>query len=200
MNPQTKPSLYVIGGPNGGGKTTLSARLILETGLPYIGADAIAKRLSPENVAAVAVAAGREFLRQVEEKISSRQGFIVESTLSGRSLTQIIRRARNQGFRIEINMVFLSSADQSLQRVRSRVRIGGHDVPEADVRRRFKRTLVRFWNDYRPLADDWQLDSNSGTGRIVVAKSHQDTYTVLDDKLFRQYLLMGDLKDDRSTN
>ena len=42
-----------------------------------------------------------------------------------------------------------------MSRVRQRVRMGGHDVPVADIRRRFERSRVHLVEDYLPLATHW---------------------------------------------
>lgn len=61
-------------------------------------------------------------------------------------------------------MVFLSlpSVELALQRIAARVRQGGHDVPRADVVRRFDRSWKNFRDFYRSLADVWAVYDNSG--------------------------------------
>ena len=59
--------------------------------------------------------------------------------------------------------VFLDSPDACVDRVRQRVQLGGHDVPEVDIRRRFSRAITNFWTTYRILADYWLLVYNSDT-------------------------------------
>ena len=75
--------LIVVGGPNGAGKSTFAGEYIAQHGCLYLGADAIAVELSPEDPASVPIEAGREFLRRVEEAIAGTESFVVESTLSG---------------------------------------------------------------------------------------------------------------------
>ena len=40
--------------------------------------------------------------------------------------------------------VGLASADAHIERVRQRVRAGGHDIPEADIRRRYRHSLLNL--------------------------------------------------------
>lgn len=54
---------------------------------------------------------------------------------------------------------------------RGRLRKGGHAVPVADIRRRFRRSLEHLVTDYLPLADDWQVCDNSGSRARVLATS-----------------------------
>lgn len=57
------------------------------------------------------------------------------------------------GYRVEIIFLRLPDADMAVRRVASRVLQGGHDVPEATIRRRFARDLRNFQDLYAPLAD-----------------------------------------------
>jgi predicted ABC-type ATPase len=49
-----------------------------------------------------------------------------------------------------------------LRRIAARIRQGGHNVPRADVLRRFDRSWENFNRYYRPLADAWAICDNSG--------------------------------------
>ena len=65
--------------------------------------------------------------------------------------------------------LWVKSADVALSRVWERVLKGGHDVPEAVVRRRFGRSIRNFFAEYRRLADSWYLFDNSGGTPAIVA-------------------------------
>lgn len=54
--------------------------------------------------------------------------------------------------------------------VASRVRAGGHFVPEEIVRRRYERGLANFFSLYSPIADAWEMFDNSGDPRLVAAR------------------------------
>ena len=115
-----------------------------------MGADDIAFQLSPTNPAAVRVAAGREFSHRLSAALKSQKSLVIESTLSGSSLARTIEKARYDGYQITMVFVFLDSVALCLHRISERVQQGGHDVPEEDVRRRFRRVFSVFWNSYRP--------------------------------------------------
>jgi predicted ABC-type ATPase len=72
------------------------------------------------------------------------ESFVVETTLSGRTMRRLLSRARNAGFEITIVFIYLDSPDTCVARVRERVRGGGHNVPENDIRRRFYRSCANF--------------------------------------------------------
>ena len=71
-----------------------------------------------------------------------------------------------------------------MRRVRERVRKGGHDVPAADVRRRFERSLINLARHYLPLADEWSIVDNSSTPSHLIAAGTPEHVTVVDEGLF----------------
>lgn len=146
--------LVVIGGPNGSGKTTLALEYAGELALPYLGADAVAAAMNPPNPAAVQTAAARKFIRSIEAHISQKKSFVCESTLSGLTIQNFAASARAARYGITIAFLFVDSADVCVARVAERVRSGGHNVPESDIRRRFERSIRDFWTIYRKLADN----------------------------------------------
>jgi predicted ABC-type ATPase len=68
---------------------------------------------------------------------------------------------RAEGYKVHIVFLWLSSPDEAVARVAERVKAGGHDVPEATIRRRYRSGVRNFFGLYMPLADSWQLIDNS---------------------------------------
>lgn len=166
--PPSPPTIYVIAGCNGAGKTTFAREFLPKEVkcLCFLNADEIARGLSPLKPSAGAVRAARLLLTQVDEHLRRRETFALESTLSGKTYIRRFRRARQLGYEIELHYLWLSSPTQAIARVRQRVRQGGHHVPAADIRRRFKRSLVHLLHDYLPLATRWAVwDSRSLTAK-----------------------------------
>lgn len=86
-------------------------------------------------------------------------------------------------------MVFLESVELCLHRVAQRVASGGHDVPEADVRRRFGRSPQQFMQRYRLMADDWRLVFNGEAGYVTVAEGAcEKLVQVFDETLWMQFV------------
>ncbi len=190
------PQMIIVGGPNGAGKTTFVLETLKRRSIPYLGADQIAAEMSPADPAKAALAAGREFILRLGEMIESQQTFIVETTLSGKSFLGTIRRARQCGYWITIQMVFVDSPTRSIGRVAARVRRGGHHVPSTDVRRRFPRALQNFWLKYRQLADEWLLTYNGEDLRRDVAKCSQGDMVIVDRELLRLFYELGEIDSD----
>jgi predicted ABC-type ATPase len=187
--------LLVVGGPNGAGKSTFIASSLLERQIPYLSADLIAKEFSELDSISQQVAAGREFLRRSEERLLSDESFVIESTLSGRTLKSYLDRASAAGFEITIVFVFLDSPDSCVARVRERVRKGGHHVPEDDVRRRFLRSCRNFWHYYREIADYWYVIYNSGGDFRRIASGEPEVTSILDAKTFREFSLLAEVSE-----
>ena len=154
-----QPTIYVIAGCNGAGKTTFAKEFLPHEVkcLRFLNADEIARGLSPFKPSSSAVQAARLLLTQIEDCLRRRETFALESTLSGKTYIRLFRRARQLGYEIELHYLWLSRPAQAIARVRQRVRMGGHDVPTADIRRRFKRSLAHLPEDYLPLATRWAL-------------------------------------------
>jgi predicted ABC-type ATPase len=189
-----QPQLVIVGGANGAGKTTFARQFAQTQELPYLGADDIAFQLAPENTASVRVTAGREFSRRLSDAIKTQQSLVIESTLSGGSLARTIEKAHQQGYQITIVFVFLDSETLCLHRISERVQQGGHDVPEEDVRRRFKRVFSVFWNQYKPLADRCVLVYNGGESFLIIAEEENNKWEILDGQMWEKfnYFLRGE--------
>ena len=174
--PSPRPTIYLIAGCNGAGKTTFAKEFLPKEVkcLRFLNADEIARGLSPLEPSAGAVQAARLLRRQIEESLRRRGTFALESTLSGKTYIHLFRRARRLGYEIELHYLWLSSPAQAIARVRQRVRMGGHDVPEREVRRRFKRSLANLIGDYLPLATRWAIWDNRGllAKRLAFSATH----------------------------
>ena len=161
---QRTPRCIVIAGPNGAGKTTFAREYLpREAGvIRFVNADLIASGLSPLRPELAARQGGRLVLSELDRLVRAREDFAFESTLSGRTYHLMMTRWKARGYRIEVVFLSLPSVELALQRIAARVRQGGHDVPRADVIRRFKRSWVNFHSVYRPVADTWAVYDNSG--------------------------------------
>jgi predicted ABC-type ATPase len=160
------PRCLIIAGPNGAGKTTFAREYLPREGavLHFVNADLLAAGLSPFDPYGARVAAGRLFLREIDRLAASKVDFAFESTLSGTAYLARLKRMRTAGYDVEIVYLRLSDVRLALQRVATRVRSGGHDVPVADVLRRFPRSWENFQHHYRPLSKrSWVFDVSGAT-------------------------------------
>lgn len=169
-----RPLCIVIAGPNGSGKTTFAREFLLrDTGvINFVNADLIAGGLSPLRPELASLAAGRLYLAELDRLAQARADFAFETTLSGLMLISRLKRWKAAGYRIEIIFLRLPSPRIALRRIAARVKQGGHDVPRADVVRRFVRGWDNFQIAYRSIADTWTVYDNSGDApRLLEAQS-----------------------------
>ena len=158
------PRCIVIAGPNGAGKTTFAREYLPKDAgvIHFVNADLLAAGLSPLSPESAALAAGRWFLMELDRLSKARLDFAFESTLSGLTYLGRLKRWKAAGYRIEIIYLRLASPQLALRRIAARVKQGGHDVPRADVLRRFDRGWKNFVTAYRLQADAWTVYDNSG--------------------------------------
>jgi predicted ABC-type ATPase len=158
------PRCIVIAGPNGAGKTTFAREYLPKDAgvIHFVNADLIAAGLSPLRPELAALAGGRLLLTELDRLAKARADFAFESTLSGLGYLERLKRWKVAGYRIEMVFLRLHSPQLALRRIAVRVKQGGHDVPRADVLRRFARGWRNFEASYKPLADDWAVYDNSG--------------------------------------
>lgn len=164
--------IWVLAGTNGGGKSSVGGALLRESGGDYFNPDEVARRLRAERPAltrveanAAAWAAGVGLL---ETAIRERRDYFFETTLAGSTLTGLLGRALDQGLEVRIWYVGLASPELHLERIAARVAAGGHDIPEADVRRRYdasRRNLIRLiprLTELRMLDNSAEADPEAG--------------------------------------
>ena len=153
------PTLYVIAGPNGVGKTTFADRYLPDEAkqLEFVNADLIARGLSPYDPDAVLIQAGKIALKRICELIAHRIGFTWETTMSGRTAASWLRQAKDAGFVLKAYFLWVRDSEMTIRRIRQRVAEGGHNIAEDVSHRRFFKTIKNFFELYRPLMDTWKL-------------------------------------------
>ena len=157
------PKLYIIAGPNGAGKTTASYTIFLEifNCNEFVNADEIAKGLSPFNQESVAIKAGKLMLQRIDELIENKISFAFETTLSTRSYTSFVKKAKELGYEVILTFLYLNSAELAINRVKRRVNEGGHNIPVEIIKRRYHKGLLNFFKLYQPIVSKWVLIDNS---------------------------------------
>lgn len=177
-------TLYIIAGANGSGKTTFALSYTELNNLHFINADEIAKSYDPNDISKYKVKAGKEFFRQLELNLNENKSFMIESTLSGRYLKDVIIKAEERGFKVVLIYIFLESEIENILRVKNRVLNGGHDVPEIDIKRRYARSRRLFWNTYKNMVDKWMLFFNGDDNYELIAEDDE----ILDLEYFSLFI------------
>ena len=118
-----------------------------------------------ENFSDVAIA-GRKAVALINDYFSKDISFNQETTLCGKSILRNVRRAKELQYRVELYFVGLESPDLAKERVRQRVKAGGHGVPEKDIERRYFESLKNLV-EIMPLCDHVELYDNTETFRQI---------------------------------
>ncbi|MGC2778468.1 MAG: zeta toxin family protein [Bradyrhizobium sp.] len=137
------PFLLMVAGPNGAGKTTLT-RWLRGRGIDfgdYINPDDIAEKLEGTYDARVTEAQTMADSRR-EACIAEKRSFSFETVMSHPSKVDILLRAKEAGFFVQLFFVGTGDPQTNVDRVALRVAQGGHDVPEDRTVARWGRTMA----------------------------------------------------------
>lgn len=177
--------VYLIGGPNGSGKTTLAKQLLYKyPDLNFMNADEIAIK---QNLSVIN--AGRAVLKEIQNLLNNGKSFIWETTLSGMYHIKFIDMARQNDYKIMFSYVMLASPEQNIARVQQRVALGGHDVPEDVLRRRWVKSMMNIKFACQ-MSDSWILYYNGDKSVVEFAHSDNDGQIfITNDAGYKQYCL-----------
>jgi predicted ABC-type ATPase len=185
-----RPTCWIIAGPNGAGKTTFALEYLPQVAgcTHFINADLIAAGLSPLAPERELLAASRIFLREVEERIAAREDFAFETTLAGRAYLRLVERVCNEGWRVELIYLALPSAEMSKLRIAERVAHGGHNIPVADIERRFPRSLSHLLNDFSHRVDRCTCFMNDGESPEIIFEQHGNNRDIIHEGYYQLLL------------
>lgn len=175
------PTMYIIGGCNGAGKTTASFTVLpdLLNCYEFVNADEIAKGLSPFRPESVAIEAGRLMLHRIDELMNQRVDFAFETTLAASLHLRTITKAQALGYRVHLLFFWLESVELAQQRVQSRVNEGGHSIHVDVVNRRYKRGIVNLFQKYWNRMDRaWIIDGSKGNFNLIAERKSSNLPTI----------------------
>lgn len=132
----------ILAGVNGAGKSTLFHQYIQNEPFEFVNADEIAKSLGfPKGDTIASITAGRIALRRLDNFIKKKIPFIFETTLTSHQSLNLMNRARANGFLVNLEYVALDNVMLSKFRVAHRVKLGGHDIPQETLERRYSKSF-----------------------------------------------------------
>ncbi len=188
------PTCWIIAGPNGAGKTTFALEYLPRVAhcSRFVNADLIAAGLSPLAPERELMAASRLFLSEIEACIGQGEDFAFETTLAGRSYLKLVRRLRADGWRVELIYLALPSMQMSKLRVAERVAHGGHNIPTADIERRFARSLDNLFHAFAAQVDACRCFMNSDATPELVFEQQGEVRNVTQQQHYQHLLKEAD--------
>lgn len=168
-----KKNLYIIAGCNGAGKTTASFTILPEilNCKEFVNADEIAKGISPFQPEKVSFEAGRIMLNRISDLLLANETFAFETTLATKSYRGKILEAQKNGYRVSLLFFWLNDVDLAIDRVKTRVLEGGHNIPENVIRRRYTNGIKNLFEIYLPIVDSgFIFDNSNGTPNLIASK------------------------------
>ena len=148
MSSRLPSRIYVLAGVNGAGKSSIAGAAFRQFGSDYYNPDEAARALMAANPALTQTAANsaawREGVRLLKRAIEERLDFAFETTLGANTIPRLLARAASEGIEVYVWFAGLSSPELHVARVKARVRRGGHNIPEADIRRRYEHSRLNL--------------------------------------------------------
>lgn len=178
-----KPNLYIISGCNGAGKTTVSFTILPEllNCKEFVNADEIARGLSPFQPEKVSFEAGRIMLRRINELLESNQNFAFETTLASRTYKPKITEAKRKNFHVILLFFWLESVELAIERVKTRVSEGGHNIPTDVIKRRYINGIKNLFDIYLPIVDEAMIfDNSTGSIELIAQKTIDSDTKILE--------------------
>lgn len=188
------PTLYIISGCNGAGKTTASYSLLPEMldCREFVNSDEFAKGLSPFNPEKASIQASRYMLMKIRYLLKRQQDFAIETTLATRTLIKTAKMAQEAGYSVTLLYFWLRSPELAIERVRARVEAGGHNIPEETIRRRYNVGIYYFFQYYAPMCERWILADNSQIPfRVIAEGSKNDVINIRDEETYETIKAMA---------
>ncbi len=194
MGKKRKPTCFIIAGPNGAGKTTFALRYLPQIAgcRNFVNADLIAYGISPFDSLSAQYEAGRIFLHQIYANIDKRVDFAFETTLAGRSHINLLKKLRQNGWKIILFFLWIPDAAFSKRRISERVKHGGHNIPDDVIYRRYPRTMQNFIKIYIPLCDIVICYDNSRPDPVPVFRQDSKGKRILNQDIYAKILRQSD--------
>jgi predicted ABC-type ATPase len=178
MTPPEAPRIYVLSGVNGAGKSSIGGAAVRASGADYYNPDEAARALMAANPGLAQTdansAAWYQGRRLLEQAIARHLHFAFEATLGGNTIPRLLAEAASEGSEIHVWYAGLSSPQLHIERVRARVLKGGHDIPDADIRRRYEHSRLNLIHLLPTLTAlrvyDNSADADPGSGQAPAPK------------------------------
>ena len=155
------PIVLVFAGPNGSGKSTVTKGFDIVG--EYINADEIKKEKNCSDLEAAQFATA---LR--EDAVYNMRSFTFETVLSSSRNVELLKKAKNFGYQIEIVYVLTADPQINVSRVAQRVKNGGHDVPMDKIISRYYKSLNNLSKIIQIADVMWVVDNSTEKAELII--------------------------------
>jgi predicted ABC-type ATPase len=166
------PTLYILGGANGVGKTTFFENSIVQNfiniNLPFINTDNIVKEKFGSYTTENYLRAEQIVRNSIEELIADEKDFLLESNLAKQSDFDWIQLMRKKGYQIILFFLCTGNVEINIKRVEQRVLEGGHNVPESIIRQRYVMSLLYLRKEILLFEEFYLYQNNEETATLIV--------------------------------
>ena len=178
----SRPRILVYAGPNGSGKSTITKKIPI-CGI-YVNADDI-KRIS--QCTDLEAAQEAEQIRQM--LLKSHKDFTFETVLSTDRNLNLLQKAKEQGYEIQAVFVLTNDPYINVERVKSRAKAGGHNVPEEKIISRYEGSLRNISKLVR-IADHTRIIDNSGDEPHLICEVLNQQITIWETPLWSKKAIL----------
>src|SRR5262249_37023867 len=182
------PIFWMVAGPNGAGKSSTYKTLNIEASARsvwIINPDLLTVRLQEVEgleLGAANLQAVQRIETWLEVSIRAHQTVGVETVLSTDKYRRLVLAAKALQFTVHLTYVILDSPKRNIERVRMRVKKGGHAVPEDKIVERYARSLAQMpW--FLEQANEAWLYDNSDTSPRLIGRKREGVITLEPDAL-----------------
>lgn len=182
-------NLYIISGCNGAGKTTASFTILpnILNCKEFVNADEIAKGLSPFQPEKVAFEAGRIMLNRINELLKENENFAFETTLATKSYKSKVIEAQKKGYNVTLLFFWLQNVDLAIERVKTRVKEGGHNIEKDVIKRRYKNGIRNLFDIYLPIVNEAMIfDNSAGKPDLIAEKTLETDVAIINEIKFNE--------------
>jgi predicted ABC-type ATPase len=171
-----KPTIHVIAGVNGSGKTTIAYELIpnVLNENEFLNADEIARGLSPFNFESYNLEAGKILLKRFDGLIKEKRSFAIETTLTSVVVNSKIIEAKKSGYKINLLYVWISSFQLAIKRVELRKLSGGHFIDRETIMSRYFRSLKNLNQFITRIVYSFIIVNNSEASQKIICEKNKN--------------------------
>lgn len=99
--------------------------------------------------------------------------------MSSISILGIIKKAKYENYKIVILFFYLKNYNITIQRVKIRVKAGGHSIPVDVIKRRYRKGLINLMNKFVDNCDYCSIVDNSMPAPKVIAEIKNNSKQLL---------------------